>query len=121
MYSLDKTTSRSSSSTDLCSTTSKRTSTSTTIGSTFSSSSTYHEQQHWSQHAEAAEADGEGSGEIRLNPTTGRPLRNTTPYGRHSNDWLFGSVRVHKSIAKRVKKVVGAKKAGEESGSGCGQ
>lgn len=44
--------------------------------------------------------------EVRLNPTTGLPLRNTTPYGRHSNDWLFGSVEVHKSIAKRLKKAL---------------
>lgn len=44
--------------------------------------------------------------EIRLNHTTGLPLRNTTPYGRHSNDWLFGSVEVHKSIARRIKKAI---------------
>lgn len=44
--------------------------------------------------------------EIRLNHTTGLPLRNTTPYGRHSNDWLFGSVEVHKSIAKRLKRAI---------------
>ncbi|KAK7735275.1 hypothetical protein SLS53_007666 [Cytospora paraplurivora] len=41
-----------------------------------------------------------------LNTRTGRPLRNTTPYGRHSGDWLFGSVEVRKSIKKGVKKVI---------------
>ncbi|ROW00583.1 hypothetical protein VSDG_03352 [Cytospora chrysosperma] len=40
-----------------------------------------------------------------LNPRTGRPLRNVTPYGRHSNDWLFGSVAVKESIRRGVKKV----------------
>ncbi|ROW08621.1 hypothetical protein VPNG_06145 [Cytospora leucostoma] len=35
-----------------------------------------------------------------------RPLRNATPYGRHSGDWLFGSVEVRKSIKKGVKKVI---------------
>lgn len=61
----------------------------------------------------------EDEGEVRLNPSTGRPLRNTTPYGRHANDWLFGSVRVHKSIARRVQKVVGKKGAGSGSESGA--
>ncbi|KAI3398736.1 hypothetical protein diail_8603 [Diaporthe ilicicola] len=42
----------------------------------------------------------------RVNPWTGRPLRNTTLGGRHSNDWLFGSVAVKKSIKKGVKKVL---------------
>lgn len=42
-----------------------------------------------------------------LNPRTGRPLRNTTPYGgRHANDWLFGSITVHKSVKRGVKKVL---------------
>lgn len=41
-----------------------------------------------------------------LNPWTGRPLRNTSFGGRHSNDWLFGSVAVKKSIKKGVKRVL---------------
>lgn len=32
--------------------------------------------------------------------------RNTTPYGRHSGDWLFGSVEVRKAIKKGVKKII---------------
>lgn len=42
----------------------------------------------------------------RVNPWTGRPLRNTSFGGRHSNDWLFGSVAVKKSIKKGVKRVL---------------
>lgn len=42
----------------------------------------------------------------RINPWTGRPLRNTSFGGRHSNDWLFGSVAVKKSIKKGVKRVL---------------
>lgn len=42
----------------------------------------------------------------RVNPWTGRPLRNTSFGGRHSNDWLFGSVTVKKSIKKGVKRVL---------------
>ena len=45
--------------------------------------------------------------DTHLNPRTGRPLRNTTPYGgRHSNDWLFGSIAIKKSIKKGVQKVI---------------
>lgn len=43
---------------------------------------------------------------VRVNPWTGRPLRNTSFGGRHSNDWLFGSVAVKKSIKKGVKRVL---------------
>jgi hypothetical protein len=43
---------------------------------------------------------------VRVNPWTGRPLRNTSYGGRHSNDWLFGSVAVKKSIKKGVKRVL---------------
>ena len=43
--------------------------------------------------------DAETPAEERfVNPTSGRKLRNTSFYGRHSNDWLFGSVEVKKSI-----------------------
>lgn len=112
MYDLDSTTSRTSSSTDLSDSSTikkskRRTYTITTSRSQQSSSSS-------SSHE--GKGEGEGEGEIRLNPTTGRPLRNTTPYGRHSNDWLFGSVRIHKSIARKVKKVVRARttRAGSE-------
>lgn len=42
----------------------------------------------------------------RVNPWTGRPLRNTSFGGRHSNDWLFGSVTIKKSIKKGVKRVL---------------
>lgn len=48
----------------------------------------------------------EEQGVSHRNTRTGRPLRNTTPYGRHSGDWLFGSVEVRKAIKKGVKKVI---------------
>lgn len=76
---------------------------------TFSSSSTLtlvtSNQQR--QHATTSfHTNNQNKPEARLNHTTGLPLRNTTPYGRHSNDWLFGSVEVHKSIAKRLKRAI---------------
>ncbi|ROW06810.1 hypothetical protein VMCG_04020 [Cytospora schulzeri] len=62
-----------------------------------------------SSYSASASSQHEGGLEdqqTRLNPWTGRPLRNSSPYGRHSNDWLFGSVAVKKSIKKGVKKVL---------------
>lgn len=50
----------------------------------------------------ATKAHGEEEQEVRRNPVTGLPLRNTSPYGRHSNDWLFGSVKVRDTIKKVV-------------------
>lgn len=102
MYSLDSTPRTSS---DLSTPTIKTTSTIKSSSSSYSASS----HTPSSRGQKEGEGEGEGEGEIRLNPSTGRPLRNTTPYGRHSNDWLFGSVRVHKSIARKVRRAVGAK------------
>lgn len=55
--------------------------------------------------ASSADSNNHASN-ARVNPWTGRPLRNTSFGGRHSNDWLFGSVAVKKSIKKGVKRVL---------------
>lgn len=69
----------------------------------------------------ASSADSNNSNSnnnIRVNPWTGRPLRNTSFGGRHSNDWLFGSVAVKKSIKKGVKRVLSHNHAAERTREG---
>ncbi|KAG8164363.1 hypothetical protein KVR01_006281 [Diaporthe batatas] len=61
----------------------------------------------------ASSADSNTNPSARVNPWTGRPLRNTSFGGRHSNDWLFGSVAVKKSIKKGVKRVLSHNHAAE--------
>lgn len=56
--------------------------------------------------ASSADSNNKNANNDRVNPWTGRPLRNTSFGGRHSNDWLFGSVAVKKSIKKGVKRVL---------------
>lgn len=47
----------------------------------------------WSQETKVESPDHESP-----DHKTSRPLRNNTFYGRHSNDWLFGSIEVRKSV-----------------------